>query len=75
MKKLNENYHNKATDNKVGVCCGGGDALQNCLKTSYYAVSSVGEETTMKARAQTYQIEPDIAIAVDVTFTATFPCG
>lgn len=67
----------KATDNKVGVYVAA--AIMKALaKTpiaaNYYAVSSVGEETTMKgARTSSYKIRPDIAIAVDVTFTSDVP--
>ena len=32
-----------------------------------------GEETTMKGAASASQIQPDIAIAVDVTFTSDVP--
>lgn len=67
----------KATDNKVGVYVAAA-AMQELhrkkLKANYYAVSSVGEETTMRGAATSaYQIEPDIAIAVDVTFTSDIP--
>ena len=67
----------KATDNKAG-----GDVaaavMQERAKTklvaTYYVVSSVGEETTMRgARTSAYQISPDIAIAGDVTFTSDIP--
>lgn len=67
----------KATDNKVGVYIAA--AVMNelkgkKLKANYYAVASVGEETTMKgARTSSYRIQPDIAIAVDVTFTSDIP--
>ena len=67
----------KATDNKVGVYVAA--AVMQAIakkktKASYYAVASVGEETTMKgARTSAYSIEPDIAIAVDVTFTSDIP--
>ncbi len=67
----------KATDNKAGVYVAAAvmEALsQKKHKANYYAVSSVGEETTMKgASTSTYQVEPDIAIAVDVTFTSDIP--
>ncbi len=67
----------KATDNKVGVYVAAAvmKALAKTeLKANYYAVSSVGEETTMKGgRTSSYSIEPDIAIAVDVTFTSDVP--
>lgn len=67
----------KATDNKVGVYIAAA-VMKALAKTqiaaNYYAVSSVGEETTMKgARTSSYKIEPDIAIAVDVTFTSDVP--
>lgn len=67
----------KATDNKVGVYIAAA-VMKALAKTSiqanYYAVSSVGEETTMKgSRTSSYKIEPDIAIAVDVTFTSDVP--
>lgn len=67
----------KATDNKAGVYVAA--AVMEALakkkhKADYYAVSSVGEETTMKgAITSTYQVEPDIAIAVDVSFTSDIP--
>jgi len=67
----------KATDNKVGVYVAA--AVMNelkgkKLKANYFAVASVGEETTMKgARTSAYKIRPDIAIAVDVTFTSDIP--
>jgi len=67
----------KATDNKAGVYVA--SAVMNELagkkiKANYYAVSSVGEETTMKgARTSAYLIQPDIAIAIDVTFTSDIP--
>jgi endoglucanase len=67
----------KATDNKVGVYIAAA-VMKALAKTqiaaNYYAVSSVGEETTMKgARTSSYKIDPDIAIAVDVTFTSDVP--
>lgn len=67
----------KATDNKVGVYIASA-VMKVLAKTqisaNYYAVSSVGEETTMKgARTSSYKIDPDIAIAVDVTFTSDVP--
>jgi len=67
----------KATDNKAGVYVAA--AVMNelkgkKLKANYYAVSSVGEETTMKgARTSAYLVQPDIAIAIDVTFTSDIP--
>ena len=67
----------KATDNKVGVYVAAAimKALAKTpLVANYYAVASVGEETTMKgAQTSSYKIEPDIAIAVDVTFTSDTP--
>ncbi len=67
----------KATDNKVGVYVAAAvmqELAKKALKASYYAVASVGEETTMRgARTSAWQIEPDIAIAVDVTFTSDIP--
>lgn len=67
----------KATDNKVGVyvaCAILRELAKKPLKANYYAVSSVGEETTMRgARTSAWQIEPDVAIAVDVTFTSDIP--
>jgi endoglucanase len=67
----------KATDNKVGVYVAAvvmRELAKKQIKASYYAVSSVGEETTMRgARTSAWQIEPDIAIAVDVTFTSDIP--
>ncbi|MFO8144164.1 MAG: M42 family metallopeptidase [Candidatus Syntrophosphaera sp.] len=67
----------KATDNKVGVYIAAAVMQQLANKEifpDYYAVSSVGEETTMRgARTSAWQIEPDIAIAVDVTFTSDIP--
>ncbi|PKN79392.1 MAG: hypothetical protein CVU48_05505 [Candidatus Cloacimonetes bacterium HGW-Cloacimonetes-1] len=67
----------KATDNKAGVFIAAAvmqELAKKKIKANYYAVSSVGEETTMKgARTSAYQIEPDIAIAVDVTFTSDIP--
>ncbi|MDP2172209.1 MAG: M42 family metallopeptidase [Candidatus Cloacimonadaceae bacterium] len=67
----------KATDNKAGVYVAAAVMAElsgKKLKANYYAVSSVGEETTMKgASTSAYQIEPDIAIAVDVTFTSDIP--
>lgn len=67
----------KATDNKVGVYIAAAvmKALAKTpIQANYYAVSSVGEETTMKgSRTSSYKIEPDIAIAVDVTFSSDVP--
>jgi len=67
----------KATDNKVGVYVAAvvmQELARKKLKANYYAVSSVGEETTMRgASTAAFQIEPDIAIAVDVTFTSDIP--
>jgi len=67
----------KATDNKVGVYVAARvmqELAKKKLKASYYAVCSVGEATTMKgAGTSAYQIEPDLAIAVDVTFTSDIP--
>lgn len=67
----------KATDNKVGVYVASRvmqELAGKKLKANYYAVSSVGEETTMKgAGTSAHQIQPDIAIAVDVTFTSDIP--
>lgn len=67
----------KATDNKVGVYVAAA-VMKNLAKTplvaNYFAVASVGEETTMKgARTSSFKIDPDIAIAVDVTFTSDTP--
>ncbi|MCB5251462.1 MAG: M42 family metallopeptidase [Candidatus Cloacimonadaceae bacterium] len=67
----------KATDNKVGVYVAAA-VMKALAKTplvaNYYAVASVGEETTMKgAQTSSYKIEPDIAIAVDVTFSSDTP--
>lgn len=78
IEELSENaLVSKATDNKVGVYVAAAvmKALAKTeLKADYYAVASVGEETTMKgARTSSYRIEPDIAIAVDVTFTSDVP--
>ncbi len=67
----------KATDNKAGVYVAAAvmrELSKKKLKASYFAVSSVGEETTMKgASTSSFRIEPDIAIAVDVTFTSDIP--
>jgi len=67
----------KATDNKVGVYVAARvmqELAKKKLKANYFAVCSVGEETTMKgAGTSAFQIEPDIAIAVDVTFTSDIP--
>ncbi len=67
----------KATDNKVGVYVAAvvmQELAKKSISANYYAVSSVGEETTMRgAKTSAYQIEPDIAIAVDVTFTSDIP--
>ncbi|MDZ4121918.1 MAG: hypothetical protein U1C33_05825, partial [Candidatus Cloacimonadaceae bacterium] len=67
----------KATDNKCGVYVASAvmsELAKKKIKANYYAVSSVGEETTMKgARTSAYRIEPDIAIAIDVTFTSDIP--
>jgi len=67
----------KATDNKVGVFVAAAvmqELAKKKIKANYYAVASVGEETTMKgARTSAFRIEPDIAIAVDVTFTSDIP--
>ncbi|MBW6514053.1 MAG: M42 family metallopeptidase [Candidatus Syntrophosphaera sp.] len=67
----------KATDNKVGVYVAAAvlrELAKKPINANYYAVSSVGEETTMRgARTSAWQIEPDIAIAVDVTFTSDIP--
>lgn len=67
----------KATDNKAGVYVAAAvmrELAKKKLKVNYYAVSSVGEETTMKgASTSSFRIEPDIAIAVDVTFTSDIP--
>ncbi|NLK50781.1 MAG: M42 family metallopeptidase [Candidatus Cloacimonetes bacterium] len=67
----------KATDNKAGVYVAARvmqELAKKKLKANYYAVCSVGEETTMKGAATSAsQIKPDIAIAVDVTFTSDVP--
>ncbi|MBP7310789.1 MAG: M20/M25/M40 family metallo-hydrolase [Candidatus Cloacimonetes bacterium] len=67
----------KATDNKVGVYIAAAvmkELTGKKIKANYYAVASVGEETTMKGSATSaYGIQPDIAIAVDVTFTSDIP--
>ncbi|MCK9310226.1 MAG: M42 family metallopeptidase [Candidatus Cloacimonetes bacterium] len=67
----------KATDNKVGVYIAAAvmqELAKKKIKANYYAVASVGEETTMKgSRTSAFRIEPDIAIAVDVTFTSDIP--
>lgn len=71
----------KALDNRVSVA-----AMLVCLselqqmKHSWdvVAVSTVGEETSMRgARTSTYALEPDAAIAIDVTFAAQndYPSG
>ncbi len=73
----NDRIVSKATDNKVGVYVAAAvmKALARTeLDVNYFAVASVGEETTMKgASTSSYKIEPDIAIAVDVTFTSDTP--
>jgi tetrahedral aminopeptidase len=73
----NNNIVSKATDNKVGVYIAAAvmKALAKTeLKANLFAVASVGEETTMKgASTSSYKIKPDIAIAVDVTFTSDVP--
>lgn len=67
----------KATDNKAGVYVAAAvmsELAKKKLKANLYCVSSVGEETTMKgARTSAYRIEPDIAVAIDVTFTSDIP--
>lgn len=67
----------KATDNKVGVYVAAAvmqELAKKKIKANYYAVASVGEETAMKgAGTSAYLIQPDIAIAVDVTFTSDIP--
>jgi endoglucanase len=67
----------KATDNKCGVYVAAAvmkELKDKFIKANYYAVSSVGEETTMRgARTSAWQIEPDIAITVDVTFASDVP--
>lgn len=67
----------KASDNKAGVYVAAAvmnELAKKKLKANLYSVSSVGEETTMKgARTSAYRIEPDIAIAIDVTFTSDIP--
>ncbi len=67
----------KATDNKAGVFVAAAvmnELSKKKIKANLFAVSSVGEETTMKgARTSAYKIEPDIAIAIDVTFTSDIP--
>ncbi len=67
----------KATDNKVGVYVAAAVLRELHKKkpvVNYYAVSSVGEETTMRgARTSAHQIQPDIAIVVDVTFATDMP--
>ena len=69
----------KATDNKVGVYVAAAvmqELARKKIKADYFAVASVGEETTMKGAATSaYSIEPDIAIVVDVTFTSDIPCA
>lgn len=73
----NNNIVSKATDNKVGVYIAAAvmKALTNTeIQANYFAVASVGEETTMKGAAtSSYKIKPDIAIVVDVTFTSDVP--
>lgn len=73
----NDNIVSKATDNKVGVYIAAAvmKALAKTeIQANYFAVASVGEETTMKGAAtSSYKIRPDIAIAVDVTFTSDVP--
>jgi len=78
IEMLGEDYIvSKATDNKVGVFVAAAvmqELAKKKIKANYYAVASVGEETTMKgARTSAFRIEPDIAIAVDVTFTSDIP--
>lgn len=67
----------KATDNKVGVYIAAAvmkELAKTSLQAHFYAVASVGEETTMKGSiTSSYSIRPDIAIAVDVTFTSDIP--
>lgn len=67
----------KATDNKAGVYVAARvmqELSAKKQKVNYYAVCSVGEETTMKgAGTSAFQIKPDIAIAVDVTFSSDIP--
>ena len=78
IEELNEELIvSKATDNKVGVYIASAvmkELWEKDIKADYYAVSSVGEETTMRgAITSAYQIDPDIAVAVDVTFTSDIP--
>jgi len=78
IEMLSEDFVvSKATDNKVGVYVAAAvmqEIAKAKLKASYYAVASVGEETTMKgAGTSAYRIQPDIAIVVDVTFTSDIP--
>ncbi len=67
----------KATDNKAGVYVAAAvmnELARKKIKANLYSVSSVGEETTMKGSSTSaYRIEPDIAIAIDVTFTSDIP--
>ncbi|HQP62737.1 MAG TPA: M20/M25/M40 family metallo-hydrolase [Candidatus Cloacimonas sp.] len=78
IEELNEELIvSKATDNKVGVYIASAvmkELWEKDIKADYYAVSSVGEETTMRgAITSAYRIDPDIAVAVDVTFTSDIP--
>lgn len=78
IEELNEDIIvSKATDNKVGVYIASAvmrEIADKNIKADYYAVSSVGEETTLRgASTCAYLIDPDIAIAVDVTFTSDIP--
>jgi len=75
----NDRIVSKATDNKVGVYVAASvmkELSKTSLKAHLYSVASVGEETTMKgARTSSFTIEPDIAIAVDVTFSTDIPAA
>ena len=67
----------KSFDNRVGVFTAAtvleNLSAMNCPH-SIYSVSTVQEEVGSRgAKTATYQIKPDIAIAVDVTFTSDYP--
>jgi tetrahedral aminopeptidase len=74
MKLKGDLLTGKAMDNRVSVvtmlvCL---DELQRLKHTwDVYAVATVGEETTFAgARTSAYELQPDAAIAIDVTFAA-----
>jgi len=78
MEMLNDDYvATKATDNKVGVYIVGAllkELANEKIAANIYSVSSVQEEVGLRgATTSAYNVNPDVAIAIDVTHATDYP--